>query len=66
MTLSVMIARPTGRNLVRADRFGGQCKAFLCRGGTRQGKDDPEAVALRSCGRRDKSRAGILVPNANL
>src|SRR5215472_695846 len=32
MTLSAMVARPTGRNWVRADRFGGRCKAFLCRG----------------------------------
>ena len=30
MTLSAMVARPTGRNWVRADRFGGRCKAFLC------------------------------------
>ena len=30
MTLSAMVAQPTGQNWVRADRFGGRCKAFLC------------------------------------
>ena len=36
MTLSAMVAWPTGRNWVRADRFGERRKAFsrcLCRGG---------------------------------
>jgi hypothetical protein len=28
MTLSAMVAWPTGRNLVRADQFGERCKAF--------------------------------------
>jgi hypothetical protein len=30
MTLSAMVAQSTGRNWVRADRFGGWRKAFLC------------------------------------
>ena len=30
MTLSAMVARPTGRNWVRTDRFGEWLKAFLC------------------------------------
>ena len=37
MTLSAMVAWPTGRNWVRADRFGERRKAFsrcLCRGGS--------------------------------
>ena len=61
MTLSAMVARPTGRNWVRADRFGGRCKAFLCRGGTHQGMiQRPALFTDRRCGSRDKSRGGIL------
>jgi hypothetical protein len=55
MTLSAMVARPTGRNWVRADRFGGRCKAFLCRGGTHQG-NDPEAGALHGSALRQRGQ----------
>ena len=55
MTLSAMVARPTGRNWVRADRFGGRCKAFLCRGGTHQG-NDPEAGALHGSALRQQGQ----------
>jgi hypothetical protein len=53
MTLSAMVARPTGRNWVRADRFGGRCKAFLCRGGTHQGT---EAGALHGSALRQQGQ----------
>ena len=56
--LSAMVSRPTGRNWVRADRFGGQCKAFLCRGGIRQGnlpRQHPRPPRPR---RRGRARSG--------
>jgi len=57
MTLSAMVARPTGRNWVRADRFGGRCKAFLCRGSTHQARAG-QTVASHSGSRHNQVRLG--------
>jgi hypothetical protein len=52
MTLSAMVARPTGRNWVRADRFGGMRKAFLCLAQAAGYVGLPEVVWVRAGVRR--------------
>ena len=60
-----MVARPTGQNWVRADRIGGRCKAFLCRGGTCQGTSGANILDRLDPRRRAKASAIEVVRTAH-